>query len=355
MELKKSLLALGVSSVIMAGVCTTAAAQTAEEDDSVYRWGRWAVLAPAAGPEEVIAFSPPGSNDLGRCESAANCPSPINGPQNNPNSPGETPPGEEPPVATGPCQAGMPCGFARIDYRVSGSSQPSARHVGLIDLSLVDGRDTEDASSVAFSITGPSAPDGEVVNLNSETLSADVGDEGFRSTARGSLSSISGRITRDQVNDVAVVEGPWRQIGPAGAFAHGGEFVWGLTATADQMSALMGQLSGGLGGDLVAAYTGATATGGTINLDFNFSNATWAGTVSGTVMTFDAGGVINNSNFVSDAGQFSPNVATGDLQGAFVNAGNNAIGSFEVVDQGGLREADVFNTTLQNPLVQPAL
>lgn len=342
MEVKKSLIAVGISSVLMAGTWATATAKTAEEEDSVYRWGRWAVLAPAAGVEEVIAFAPAGTDELGRCESDANCPSII----------------VVEPVAVSPCEAGAPCGFARIDYRTRGSSQAFDRYVGLIDLSLVDGSDTEDESSVGYIIAGPSAPNGEAVNLNSGTLPVLVNYNDFRSTARDTPATISGRFIRNDAGDVAVVQGPWRQIGPEGAYAHSGEYVWGITATAGQMSALFDKLGGGLGGDILAAYTGPTATGGLINLDFNFSQSTWSGTIQGTVLDFNAGGTIVNSGFVSNPGQFSSNdgsnIASGDLQGGFVNAGNNAIGGYEVSTTGGLRDADVFNAALQGPSLQPS-
>lgn len=334
MELKKSLLALGVSSVLMAGVCTTAAAQTAQqEDDSVYRWGRWAVLAPAAGNEEVIAFSPPGTNDLGRCESAANCPSPINGPQNNP---------EE------PCTAGMPCGFARVDqpHDASQNTKPDSSDVVPFALTI-----DEDAGTVAY-VVDPGTAD----EINSPAAMANILREFV--SLRSPDSTLAGPIqARGAADQPALVQGPWRRSidnGAGGIDNHGGEFVWGITATSGEMQSLIGGLAGS-----TAVYQGMTmgttnGNEGMVRLEIDFGAATWSGQFDAD-LNFSASGAVVGSGFVSNASGFSGNIASGEVKGGFVNAGNNAIGGYEVTDTNGIQAADVFNTTLQNSLVQPAL
>lgn len=334
MELKKSLLALGVSSVLMAGVCTTAAAQTAQqEDDSVYRWGRWAVLAPAAGNEEVIAFSPPGTNDLGRCESAANCPSPINGP---------------PVTAVSPCTAGMPCGFARVDqpHDASQNTKPDSSDVVPFALTI-----DEEAGTVAY-VVDPGTAD----EINSPAVAARILQHLV--SLRSTDSTLTGPIqARNAADQPALVQGPWRRSvdnGAGGIDNHGGEFVWGITATTGEMQTLLGSLGGS-----TAVYQGMTmgttnGNEGTVRLDIDFGAATWSGQFNAD-LNFTASGAVVGSGFVSDATGFSNNIASGEVKGGFVNAGNNAIGEYDVIDTTGIQAADVFNTTLQNPLVQPAL
>jgi hypothetical protein len=331
MDLKKSLITMSVSAALMSGAWEFAVAKQADEEDSVYRWGRWAVLAPAAGQEEVVVFAPEGVNDLGRCESTANCPQP-------------TPPEDE---------GGELVGYARIDYLQSGSSQAFARYVGAFDLYLDDNdiASEEDPENLGYIVTGPSAPNGDNVILDSGLLPVDTNDAGFRSTLRGP-NTFSGRFTYDDDESVAVIEGPWRQIAADGSHAHSGEYVLGITATTAEINALMDQLGIGLGGDIIANYSGFTATADrrgapNIDLDINLSRNTWEGNVQGSVLSFEAGGTLNNAQFAAD--RFSDNITSGEMQGALVNAGHNAIGSFAVesnIGEGVLREADIFNAGL---------
>lgn len=345
MELKKSLLVLSLSSAIMAGAWTTATAKTAQEDDSVYRWGRWAVLTPAAGNEEVIALIPPGANDLGRCESAANCPSPVNDPQNNPEPPGGNPPGEEPPVvAVSPCAAGMPCGFARVDhpYDRTNANKPDSSDVVPFELVL-----DEQGKTIAY-VVDPGSED--------EIASGDVGAYITPTdvlTVPGSTSELSGSLKRNAAQVPVIAQGLWTS--PADQPINGGEYVWGITATANEMQSLISSL----GGTTSAVYQGFTMgttndNEGTVQLNIDFGSATWSGQFNAD-LNFSASGAVVNSGFVSNAAGFSSNIASGEVKGGFVNAGNNAIGGYEVVDTNGIQAADVFNTTLQNPLVQPAL
>lgn len=341
MDVSKTLISMSVSVALLGGVWGSAVAKKSDEEDSVYRWGRWAVLAPAAGQEEVIAYAPAGAGDLGRCDSAANCPDP-----NVPQKPEEPEQPEE--------DVSKLVGYARIDYRERGSAQAYPRNVGTFEAYVGD---DESAPEAGYIVSGPSAPDGENVNLDSGYLSVAVDAAGFRSTTRGN-DSFSGRFTYGADGELAIVEGPWRQIADDGSHAHSGEYVLGFTATKAEIATLMDTLDIGLGGDIFAQYSGPTATGGSLDLEFNLSRNTWEGSVNGTVMNFDAGGSLNNAEFVAD--HFSDNVSRGAMQGALVNAGNNAIGSFVVesdIGEGGLlREADIFNASLTSgaPALAPA-
>lgn len=326
MNFSKSLLTLGIFAAL-AGISGGAAAVAKDaDDDSVYRWGRWAVLAPAAGTEDLLAFAPAGSNDLDRCEAAANCPEPQ----------AEAEPGPTPePVVQVPCAAGAACGFTRIDRRnPDGSTDDST--TGLFALELQ--ADGEGGGTVGFRVNP-----GEPGEIASGDLPATIGPTRFRSTDLDDPSQAGGRIVAGETD---IVEGFWRQITGS---ALDGEFRVGTAATAGEMAALMDQLD--LGGAVVGVYEGSTASsmrGATdVRMTMNFGTSEWTGQFTGSQVQFDAGGQIQDSGFVSDAARFSSNIATGTVQGAFVNAGHNAIGAFEVTDTAGIHDADVFNAGLQ--------
>lgn len=331
MNVSKPLLVLGIS-VGLAGISGGVAAVAKDaDDDSVYRWGRWAVLAPAAGAEDLIAFAPAGGNDLGRCEAGANCPDPKPEPVPEP-------------IVKVPCAAGAACGFTRIDRRHADGST-GASTTGLFALKLQS--DGEGGGTANFR-----ANPGEADEIASGDLAAAIGPMQFRSTDRNALSLIAGRIVAGETD---VMEGFWRQIAGDGSYALSGEFEAGTAATASEMSALMGQLD--LGGAVIGVYEGPTAAlrGATdVRMTMNFGTSQWTGHFTGAAVQFDAGGQIQGSGFVSDAGRFSSNIATGMVEGAFVNAGRNAIGAFEVTDTAGIRDADVFNAGLQNGIPQAA-
>lgn len=334
MNFSKPLLALGIS-IVLAGVSGGVAAVAKDaDDDSVYRWGRWAVLAPAAGGEELIAFAPAGGTDLGRCEAGANCPDPQ----------AESKPEPDPtpdPVVKVPCAAGAACGFTRIDRHAGGSAREST--TGRFALTLDPGGE---GGGTANFRANPGEPD----EIASGDLPADVGATGFRSTDGADPSLIAGRIVAGETD---VMEGLWRQIAADGSYALSGEFEAGIAATESEMAALMSQLD--LGGAVVGVYEGPTANlrGATdVRLTMDFGAGAWSGQFTGSQVQFGAGGQIAGSGFVSDPGRFSDNIATGTVEGAFVNAGRNAIGAFEVTDRAGIHDADVFNAGLQNGVPQ---
>lgn len=346
MDVNKTLIAMSVAAALTAGFLPVAAsAKKADEDDSVHRWGRWAVLAPAAGVEELPAFPVVAGNELGRCEADANCPQPQRQDTDD-----DKPDDDKPPVV------GKPVGYARIDYRVSGSNQVYDRYVGDIGLKG-DGTN----GSMEFQVTGPSAPDGDNVDLQSGPLTVvAVGTDRFRSNPVGSLSALSGRYTRGADGEIALIDGTWRQVAADGAYNHSGQYFWGITATDAELAALKDQLrdpDGLPGQDIIAYYSGFTATGGSVVLDMNLSAATWSGSVDGLIVDFSTSGVIENAHFTANNFVLDSEISgdiTGEMQGDLVNAGNNAIGGFtvEVVDyerEEVLREADVFNAGLQEP------
>lgn len=323
----KSLVAASAAAVLLAGVPASVVAKTATEEDSVRSWGRWAVLAPAAGREESL-LAPPGTGDLDRCASAANCPGPV--------------------AEKRPSQ---PKGFARIDYREAGSAQTFPRYFGDIVLNndgdgqypLLDEGDA--GQTLAFRVAGQTGPGAGGFNVGTEPLPVSVTPDRF-APPRAGPSFIDGRYLRDAEGNLVLIEGRWWQTGEDNKFRRSGAYVWGLTASEDQLNTLMGQL----GGELKGVYRGVTATGGTIDLEMNFTQATWSGDVQGRVLDFQAGGALDGASFESDPAKFSPNISAGRLEGALVNGGQDAIGGFQVKTHGDnpLQEADVFRAGLVN-------
>lgn len=323
MDVKRSLISLCLSFALGGALVGVAVAKTAEDEDSVRSWGRWAVLSPAAGADEYVAFAPEGISNLGRCDTAANCPTP------NP----------EPTPDEGPCVAGQPCGFAYIDHLVRGEGQGDDSHMGRFELTVSEG----ETDTVAFRVTNTD----EGIDIQSDTLPALFTDTGFRSNDRTSPSLINGRVTELDADEApAVIEGFWRQNADDGSFQQNGEYVIGITATAAELSSMLDEFGGA---DRVAYYQGPTGRGGDVWLRMDFGQSTWSGEFAGQQVSFDAGGAIIGSGFVSDPGSFSGNIASGAVEGGFVNAGQNAIGAFEVTDLEGMHDADIFNAGLAMP------
>lgn len=352
MDVSKNLISLAVALAIGVVAPFSAAAKKLDENDSVHRWGRWAVLSPAAGGEEAAAF-PVAANEIGRCEAGANCP----GIQlNSRPQPPEEPPPEEPPVeppveppqppeATSPCEAGMPCGFARVDTPYDPAAEVAPEESRIESFSV---QFDHENGQVAFAV----AP-GEEGEIQSETVPAVYtafiveSEEGFGSDLRGTL-------TRDGARPV-VSQGLWSDTVESDEEQSelvGGEYVWGITATAEDLQ----QLAGDLGGETIAVYDGLTmgamnGSEGAVRLEVDFDAAEWSGDFDGAV-AFSASGEVVGSGFVSDADGFSSNIATGDVKGGFVNAGHTAIGSYDVTDNEGLKDVDIFRADLQTETVR---
>lgn len=337
MDVNQTLIALGVSAALAAGAGPSAAALSAQEDDSVHKWGRWAVLAPAAGAEEVLAF-PVAANEIGRCEAGANCPDPDLQPIPEP---------DPEPVVKSPCEAGMPCGFARIDrpYDPAGSAAPGSSSVVPFQLLL-----QEENGTVAFVVN----PDSTTGRIQSNTVPAIYTAYSVRSRP-GYGSDLRGELTRDGERPV-VAQGPWRHVTPgnpeteAPDVVNGGEYVWGITASKEDLE----RLASDLGADTIAVYQGATlgvlnGGEGNVRLEVNFDGGTWTGDFGGTV-AFTAAGVLVGSGFVSSANGFSNNITSGEVKGGFVNTGHTAVGGYDVTTTGGHNAVDVFRADLQTEM-----
>lgn len=279
MEVKKSLIAVGISSVLMAGTWATATAKTAQEEDSVYQWGRWAVLAPAAGNEEVVAFAPAGTNDLGRCESGANCPSPIQ--LNEP-----TPPPQE---MEGFCEPGTTCGYARYLRAYTSTDGSNSESPTVAAVSNADGFDGPVPARFDLSL------DQGENNLGSSEFQADADpyehtlpvitsvlmsaryatDGRFQASGSDSNASSSASGFPQNSGDTNLLHGPWSHVvddGEASVDSITGYFVWGQVSNLDVIQ----------GRSSTATYSGRMLTYGTpVSLNIDFGNGSWSGSWNG--------------------------------------------------------------------------
>ncbi len=362
MNIKKSLIALSVFSILMGGVWEAAVAKNADkEQDSVKRWGRWAVLSPAAGQEEAGLTTIAAANDLGSCESSENCPGiqPVGEPVEPPPGPGpatadlDRRPGPE---VKSPCEAGMPCGFARIDHPFDSEEVKAPTDSDVVPFELTLKEEEGGIGTVEFVVDPDSESEIRSDNAVPAGITPPSSQIGSVMTDPGGSSNLFGTFLRNEAGDPVVSQGRWSNDGFDFENDHsindGGEYVWGITAKAGEMQSLISSL----GGDMTAVYQGKTmgsvnGTEGAVRLEVNFSSDTWTGAFNNdphNERMFTASGVVVGSGFVSNANGFSNTVASGDVKGAFVNAGNNAIGGYEVEFKNGLKDADVFSTKLQD-------
>lgn len=237
----------------------------------------------------------------------------------------------------------MPCGFARVDMPYDPAAEVAPEESRIESFSV---QFNHENGQVAFAV----APE-EAGEIRSETVPAVYtafiveSEEGFGSDLRGTL-------TRDGARPV-VSQGLWSDtIGDDEEQSElvGGEYVWGITATAEDLQ----RLAGDLGGETIAVYEGLTmgvmnGSEGAVRLEVDFDAAEWSGDFDGAV-AFSASGDVVGSGFVSDADGFSSNIATGEVKGGFVNAGHTAIGSYNVTDNEGLKDVDIFRADLQTEM-----
>ena len=166
------------------------------------------------------------------------------------------------------------------------------------------------AQTVAFVVDPGSASE-----IRSATVAANIQTSqvpGAANTLRGSPVVVRGQI-QARNPQAALVQGVWENTSNGGsASVDGGEFVWGMSATASQMQSL-------ISGNPSAVYIGTTmgttnGNEGTVRLDINFGNATWSGNFNAD-LDFEASGVVIGSGFVSNANGFSTNIASGEVKG----------------------------------------
>lgn len=357
MRSASSLVAVGVALALSAG---QAVAATQQEEDSVYQYGRWAVLSPAAGAGEpyVAAMTPDAANNL-RPEEGF-------GP--------ELTAVEVPvvPVVVESCTAGASCSFAtysRTDFAEDGTSIDTGpafadftkTDVAISDPSLPGVPGGPGIPATQFTVENDSMPtveslpmpgsfgDGDLAGAKgtSKFIPPAPGQPGLGQTEtidRTSMLSHNQQDSGETFDFEGVEAGYWKdaaeklvefivrdpslpdQLSPI--HAANGYFVTGQTATVEQMETFAA-------GNVNATYQGAVLDyGSSVRLDFDFGSKTFTGNFAsgGGFQGFSIDGNVSGANFSASQGVQAVN-------GSFFNSGRNASGG---VDNGA--QIGVFST-----------
>lgn len=375
MNTAKKLTVVGVALAL--GMSATANAAKQKEEDSVYKWGRWAVLSPAAGGEPYVATLEPQAENNARPSIYDEVQPKVE--ENNPVE------------IAGFCNAGSACGYATY------SNNPDA------------GRVEAESVPEGFDLSKKS-PDGPVLaRFNLETFPAAGGEGQFQPTAvvgeggqagfqgarfqvfdtgndafpdidsvdtdngfggssfrgQGSAQTTDkvlfsdGSLDRTTVTRVSGLEKPDRFGGVASGqwsdgtdtvkqfishdpdnsgfqfpkrfdfFRSGGSFVFGRAATLDAMDRFSA-------GNVQATYQGVVLDyNSAVTLNFDFRSDTFRGNfASGNGFSgFDIDGNVQGVNFAATDGAKA-------VTGSFFNAGSNASGAVTNGTQLGVFSAD---------------
>jgi hypothetical protein len=366
MDFKRIALAALVSSVVASSAFSDQ--QQGEEQDSVHEWGPWAMpVTTAAGPEVAI-------NPLLLAGGA--------GPEYVFFDPEIEGPGGGDPLVNG-CQPGMPCGYATYYPLMSGSEdniraseqghRPSGFFVqrGVSSLtpvvagfSMEGYTDSEQRigryDALGFTVA-PNGGDSRYVDLSSLPLDErmwlgsmvahygydddNLRLDGLTDTSIRCLGNCQGRFApymRLDYGHLGGLEGSNLSHGlwfsstggqeGGGAQTYLGSFVFGITSTLDDLTALQAELDAmnsfsELSGDLVAEYRGHSAWGAGVQLSVNFSNQTWGGSFNGgqdgQVMAYAS------ENGTTIVGQVGFNIDGGTINGVNLNADSNALSALD--------------------------
>jgi hypothetical protein len=350
MKLRTNLVAIGVVVALGAGQQVVAAQK--KEEDSVYQWGRWAVLSPAAGgpPPYVAALAPDAVNNARPEEADEFSPKVLLGEVEPPEPP--EPPIEPPVEVVESCTAGVACSFATYS-RQEGDGPTNGPVLASFDLTETP-PDSGD----------PAVPDVDSVDMSGHfTDGVDVtGTQGTstRDPELGTVTTDSQTATLShsnqdtgQVYDFDGVDsGYWQQLAQQRvAYFIGdlagtsetttisdsqGYFVGGVAATVEQMEAFAA-------GRVSATYNGFVLDyASPVQLNFNFDNNTINGnfgTANG-FSGFEIDGAVKGVNFsAADAGK--------EVVGSFFNGGTNASGAVNNGTQRGVFSTDLTSSTVE--------
>jgi len=271
---------------------------------SVHCWGPWSALAPAAGAAIGPQILIPADEYPLRPELI----------------------GIDPDV--GSCEPGTPCGFATVVDGASTEAPGDETAVAEFDLatdgsSFVVGAGTsgEIASVTDMTTDFTDRPDGLE---NMEALGVD-GDH---------ASLLVARVLRKADGELTGAADIWIDGDTVTGAAKSGYFAWGISMTQGDLDFLKGN-------GVSVAYSGRMSvdnnTVATVAANFG-SQTTWAGTWTNPGYTFDAGGSFVGVDMLSDASQFSSNVAAdGFVRGAlFGQRDNSSIAHVIDVDLAGV-------------------
>lgn len=272
---------------------------------SVHCWGPWSALAPAAGaaidppvlvPAEEYELRPELAEQFG------------------------------PDVSS--CEFGQPCGFATV---VDGSStEASGEDTRLAEFDLA-------TDGTAFVVGAGTS--GEIASVTDMTTEFTDRPDGLENMAAlgvdGDLASLLvARVLRNEDGELTGAADIWIDGNTATGAANSGYFAWGIAMTRADLDFLKGN-------GVSVMYSGRMSvdnnTVATVTANFG-SQATWTGTWANPGYSFDAGGSFIGVDMLSDASQFSSNVAAdGYVRGAlFGTRDNSAIAHVIDVDLSGV-------------------
>lgn len=269
--------------------------------NSVYCWGPWSFLPPAAGgtaPQQLVAVEDPTL----RPDQFPRSTIPV--------------PGDTPSAPLGSCTPGGGCGFATIAAGLV--AQPA---------------DTSNSSVVAFDMD-PAAgqyiidPNGDLLLTSNPGLQRSPlpGTPRYQVT----IGDIESKLfvlqgTPDVDGNYDLAGGIWRHgniSNPTPPNTNSGVFAWGIASTMDTIDALN---AGNVTANFSGAMTGYTNTLANITVNFG-SQPAWTGSWQNPAFNFSAGGAVQQVDLISDPAQFSSNVVSGTVQGALLGpAGNQSV------------------------------
>jgi hypothetical protein len=348
------------SVVLIAGAAVFAAAGVSasqqKKEDSAYRWGRWAVLSPAAGgTEPYVAAATPGSDFNPRpCDSEGFCAGAAV---------------TEAPEVVETCAAGSACGIATYS-RTEGAGGKSGPV--LADFALTTGQITDPnlgnppgspIDTTAFTVSGSDDPStypdvqsapilatysggtgtiqrtvstvesfdpvtlDQTTSLDTSTLSHDNQDTSQSVDFNGVDSGYWQQLAEQQVANIITNQGTTTTLSDADGY-----FVYGMTPTIEQMETFAAGHASAVYNGLVLDYASPVA------LTFDFNSSTFAGdfTTANGFNGFQIDGAVSGVNFsASDAGK--------TVNGSFFNGGFNASGAVNNGTQTGVFSADLAN------------
>lgn len=346
-------LALGLSSA-------ADAANKKKEEDSAYKWGRWAVLSPAAGGEPYVARLEPEAVHNAR---------PHDSDEFHPDI-------EDTPVeVVNFCSAGANCGYATYytdDGKVEATSavegyDQSGNNPGgpVLARFNIEASDTEGAprdfeaaavgggeggpQNVSFQVSGtenPDFPDIASVDMTGEgsytgtVASREIvrEEDGIRVTQESQTSTLTeqydfntdtGSWTDEQLTRTRINTGGPSNPPVIDFFSANGYFAFGSTPTIEQMEAFAA-------GNVSAVYQGVVLDyNSAVTMEFDFGEDTVVGTFASEngFEGFEATGAVEGVNFTA---------ADGDngFVGSFFSGGENVSGAVKNATQLGIFSAD---------------
>ncbi|MDG1463151.1 MAG: hypothetical protein P8R04_06215 [Gammaproteobacteria bacterium] len=305
-----------------------AADPCAEGGGSIYCWGPWDTLAPAAYGGGQAPIEPLSGQDP-RPELSTVFDKDLD------------PPLELP---LDSCPAGSTsCGFATVIEGSAGSGNPD--NTAVVNFAM-----TSDGSS--FTVDPGNAGEIQSVNGMTTALAPRGGDDyildsvGVESGQTSTqVSQLQARVVSPDGTTLTSGSDFWANanIGTP-TVVNSGYFVWGTSTSIADLESLNNvsasvNFSGTMSGD----------SGTTANVTLNYGpTSTWTGNWNGNY-NFDAGGQMVGVDFISSADQFSSNVAGGYVQGVALGpAGNQSVGvavNVTLDTVGGVRDVGLLQQT----------